>query len=156
MLITITIIATIAMIVAPTLTDDTKLRLMAGSGVLISDIELAQVMTISHPDDPVVVRFDPGNDQYWLAYADTPDTPMARADTGAPYLVEMGKDRMQTAGSADLTVVDLTADTLEFNAQGGLEDFSSAPQITLALDGEWVRLDVAPTTGSITETFGKD
>jgi Tfp pilus assembly protein FimT len=154
MLITITIIATIAMIVAPSLTDDTRLRLMSASGVLISDIELAQVMTISHPDEPIVVRFDPTKDEYWLAYADTPATPMLRADNGEPYRLKLGEGRMLTAGTATLTVSDMTANTLEFNAQGGLEDFSATPQITISLDGEWVRLDVAPTTGSVTETFG--
>jgi Tfp pilus assembly protein FimT len=156
MLITITIIATVAMIVAPTFTDDTRLRLMSGSGVIISDIELAQVLTISHPDDPVVVRFNPTDDEYWLAYADSPDTPMPRPDNGDPYLVTLGTGRMQTTGAATLSVANMSANTLEFNAQGGLEYFATTPQVTISLDGEWVRLDIAPTTGSVTETFGED
>ena len=54
MLITVTILAVVASLAAPMFSDDDRLRLMAAGGVLSSDIELAQVMTISYPDQPVV------------------------------------------------------------------------------------------------------
>jgi len=153
-LITITIIAVIAVMVAPSFSDDTRLRLMAASAVLSSDIELAQVMTISQPDEPVVVVFDPDQDRYWLAYASAPDVPITRSDTGTPYRVVMGQGRAAAAIGVTFSTTDITGDILKFNAQGGIEDFTTQPTITLSLSGRWIDVTIAPSTGSITETSG--
>ena len=99
MLMTITIVAVLAAVVLPQLTDDGRLRLSAASSVLISDIELAQMMTITHPDRPVLVWFDT-QDTYWLAYADTPKEPILRPGTTAPYVVQLGKGRMFSAAGS--------------------------------------------------------
>src|SRR5688572_2454757 len=96
-LVALTLVAALAAIVAPMFSDDSRLRVMAASSIISSDIELAQVMTISHPDNPVVVCFDPGNASYWLAYAADPDTPLSREDTGEPYQVTLGLDRARSA-----------------------------------------------------------
>ena len=153
-LITITIIAVIAVMVAPSFSDDTRLRLMAASAILTSDVELAQIMTISQPEDPVVVVFDPDQDRYWLAFASAPDVPMTRSDTGDPYLVVMGQGRAGAAVGVTLSTTDIPGDILEFNAQGGVEDFTTQPTITLALSGRWIDVAIAPSTGTFTETSG--
>ena len=82
-------IMTIAvMMVLPAFRDTERLRLIAAVDLMTSDIELAQVMSITAPSERVVVRFD-GDDTYWLALASSPGTPMPRPDTGNPYLVEV-------------------------------------------------------------------
>ncbi len=65
LLMTMTIIAVLAAVVLPKFTDSGRLRVSAASSVLTSDIQLAQVMTISHPDRPVVVYFETKR-QNWL------------------------------------------------------------------------------------------
>ena len=155
MLVTITIIAVVAAIVAPVFSDDDRLHAMAAASVLSSDIELAQVMTISYPQDPVVVRFDAPNRTYWLAYAATPETPLSREDTAEPYLVTFGEGRASTAFGAQIALDGVASDTLKFNAQGGLVDFTASPLIELTRGESAITLAIAPTTGTITEMNGK-
>ncbi len=155
MLITITILALVIVMAAPSFTDDSRLRLMAASSIMTSDIELAQVMTIAAPEDPVIVQFVPDTSTYWLAYADTPTTPLTRVDTGEDYLVTLGVGRASSAEGVTFTISDFPDDDqLEFNAQGGLTDFTLTPQITLNHDDESIILTVAPTTGTVTESEG--
>jgi prepilin-type N-terminal cleavage/methylation domain-containing protein len=151
MLVTITVIAVVAVSAAPLFGDDNRLRVMAASSVLSSDIELAQVMTISFPDQPVVVKFDPDAKTYWLAYASDPDTPLPRADTGEPYRVVLGEGRAITAQNVAMALVQVTNDTLAFSSEGGLTDFTSQPSIQLRNGNRAITLSIAPTTGTISE-----
>ena len=151
LMMTITIIIVAGALVLPKLSDNTQLRLMAAASILTSDIELAQVMTISHPADAVVVRFDPDNDQYWLAYADVPDTPIPRSDNGRPYLIVFGQDRARSAVGVSLSLTEVSNDTLAFDAQGGVADISAEPVIRLSLGARFIDLQIASTTGPITQ-----
>ena len=152
MLITLTVMATIAAVVAPMLSDDSRLRVMAASSIICSDIELAQVMTIAHPDQPVVVRFDPDNGCYWLAYAATPDTPLLRADNGESYEVEFGKGRARSAAGVTMTLEQAPNNTIGFAAHGGLTDFTTTPLVKVSKSTRGIQLAIAPNTGSITES----
>lgn len=154
LLVTLTLIAIVAGLVIPMIGDNDRLRLMAAASVMTSDIELAQVMTIADPDQPVIVRFDPDNNRYWLALADTPDTPIPREDTGADYLVVLGQGRAGSATGVTFTVSGMTADTLVFGAQGGLTDFTATPAITLASGDDTIELSITASTGTIVQTDG--
>ena len=68
-LVTLTIIAVVAAMVLPAFNNSERGRLIAATRILRADLELAAVMTITDPANPVVVRFDPIAGQYWLAYA---------------------------------------------------------------------------------------
>ena len=151
LMMTITIIIVVGVLVMPKLSDDTQLRLVAAASILTSDIELAQVMTISHPADAVVVQFDPDNDQYWLAYADVPDSPIPRPDNGRPYLIVFGQDRARSAAGVSLSLTEVTDNTLAFDAQGGVADISAQPVIRLSLGSRFIDLQIAATTGTITQ-----
>lgn len=157
LLMTMTIIAVLAALVLPKFTNDNRLRLHAASSVLTSDIELAQVMTISHPNQPVIVKFDPKNRIYWLAYADDPETPMPRNDTSDPYLITLGQGRAANATDLHMHLNDIQDKTLRFNALGGLVDFSSQPEIYFHVTGKkgdvkpGITLVISPMTGTVTE-----
>jgi len=151
-LVTVVIIAIIATAVAPAFTNDNHLRLVAAVNVLSSDLELAQVMTISYPDSPVVVRFNPDKQMYWLAYASDPDNPITRAGTGEAYLTVMGQGRAASAQGVTLKLDDVANDTIEFNAQGGLVDFTGKPMIQLNRGDASITLSISPTTGTTTES----
>jgi prepilin-type N-terminal cleavage/methylation domain-containing protein len=153
-LITVAIIALVGALIVPALRDDARLRLLAASSILTSDIELAQVMTISQPATPVVITFDPDRNRYWLALDSDPATPIPRADTGAPYLVVFGQGRAASAAGVTFTTAGITGDVLTFNAQGGVEDITGAPCITLTAGAHSTSLDIAVSTGTITQTDG--
>jgi prepilin-type N-terminal cleavage/methylation domain-containing protein len=146
------IVATVASMVLPTMSDDRRLRLIAASSLISSDIELAQVMTISHPDEPIVVRFDPSASTYWLALEATPDTPISRDDNGQPYTVTFGSGRAGGAAGVTFTIDEMDDNTLGFNAQGGVADFMSEPKVLLDADGLQVQLAISAMTATITET----
>lgn len=157
LMVTLTIIAVLTMVVLPSFRDNDRMRLMAGSQLLIADIETAQVMTIAVPDDPVVVRLDPDNNRYWLAYADDPETPITHASSGDPYLVTFGEGRASTASGVVLAVKDCPQNTIIFDSNGGLVDFTIAPTLTVSLGDDSIEIMVAPTTGTIFEReFGDD
>jgi prepilin-type N-terminal cleavage/methylation domain-containing protein len=151
LLITISIIAIAAALVVPQMADDQAMRLEAAARVLVSDIELAQVLTIAQPDRPVVVRFDGDTQTYWLAYASDPDTPLPRGDTGDPYEVTLGLGRASAATDVTMAVFDMEDDTLTFNEQGGVEDMNTRPVIRLVSPARAIELHVTPTTGTIKE-----
>lgn len=156
MLLTITILATLAAVAIPMVAGTDVVRVRAATDLLISDIELAQILNISYPNDPVVVRFDVEANEYWLAYASSPGTPLNREDTGEPYLVQMGIGRASAAEGVVLNVLSMTNNEIAFNPQGGLTDFSATPVIQLTLAGEAIAITIAPTTGTIFETAVED
>ncbi len=150
MLVSVTILAMTATLVIPMVTSDTGARLRAATVVVRSDIELAQVMTCADPGDPVVVVFKADGKTYSLCYASDTSTPITR-DSGGPYTECMGIGRLASCTNVVMTLTDMPAKTLTFNAHGGLEDFTLNPIVTLTLDGETVQLLIAPTTGTISE-----
>lgn len=154
MLITASILAIAVAAVTPMLTDDNELRLQAAVSVLSSDIELAQVMTLSYPDQPVVVRFDEDRQMYWLAYASDPEWPLQRETTMEPYVVVIGQGRASTAADVRFAIADMAGDGMQFTAAGGLADFTSTPKVELSRRGAAVTMTISPQTGTITEHLG--
>ncbi len=152
LVVVLVIVASVAAMVLPHINDDRVLRLVAASTVVESDLDFVQVMNIAYPETPAVMRFDTANNTYWVAYADDPDLPIIRPDTGEPYVVTMGVGRAEGAAGVDLFIFGATSDTIAYNAQGGLIEINDAPRITLTLGGLSVDIDVAAMTGSITET----
>jgi len=153
-LVTLTVIAALSVVIIPAFQDDAQLRVMAAAAVLASDIEFAQVQSISQPNDRIIVQFDTANSRYWLAYADDPNSPLLRPDTGEPYLVEFGVDRGRAADDVSIWLVDVEDDRLSFDANGGMQDFTALPQIILGRNSQYRTLSVAASTGTITETEG--
>lgn len=151
MLVALTLMAALAAVVAPMFSDDSRLRVMAAASILASDIELAQVMTIAHPEQPVCVRFNPDKATYWLAYASAPDTPIVREDNGEIYEVMLGAGRARSAAGVSIAVANMTSNTITFAPHGGLNDFTSSPQITLTDGLRGIQLTVSANTGSVDE-----
>ncbi len=154
LMVTLTIIAVMATVLLPRMDDGGRLRLMAGSRLLASDIEMAQIMTISNPGEPIVVRFDPALGTYWLAAASDPDTPILRPGATQLYKVVFGQGRGRTAKDVTLALTDVTGATLTFNELGGMLDPTAEPQIKLMHGSRWITLTVSTMTGAISETAG--
>jgi prepilin-type N-terminal cleavage/methylation domain-containing protein len=156
LMVTLTVIVIVAALVVPRLQDDTRLRLIGASRMVASDIELAQLMTIANPQDATVVRFQNGTGEYWLASASAPDDPIDRAGVPDGYRVIFGQGDASHAAGVTMVAANIANNTLTFNAQGGIEDLTSEPAVTLMLDSRWIKLYIAPTTGVITESSDAD
>jgi len=152
LLVALTVVAVIGAVAMPSFQSDERLRLVAASSILMSDLEYAQVLNIAHPDSPVVVRFSGDGDSYWLAYTSDPDVPIARQDNGDPYLVEFGVGRARTASGVVLSFTEIDDLTLEYDGQGALEDFTSMPVITLSFGSISVALEIEAQTGTVSAT----
>lgn len=149
LLMALTVLAVAAAMVLPAFQDDHRLRVVAAATLLTSDLEYAQLINVTHPDTPVIVRFDSETSRYWLAYEWTPETPITRDPSGEPYLVELGVGRARSSWGVTLT----TARTeLAFDAQGGLAMLQTAPEIVLEQGGSRIVLRISPTTGAITQS----
>ncbi len=153
LMVTLAIIAIMAAVLFPRIEDTGLLRLTAAARLIASDIEMAQVMTISNPSEPIIVKFEPGG-TYWLAPAADPDTPIVRSGAIQPYRIVFGEGRGRTAANVTLVLTDLQNNTLSFNEQGGLVELNLQPEIKLVLGSEWVKLTLSTMTGTITETAG--
>jgi Tfp pilus assembly protein FimT len=156
--VTMAVMLVVAALVLPgsAVGSDAQTRLLAAGTIIASDLEFAQVHNITFPDDPVVVRFDVSENRYWVAFADSTETPMPRPDNGDPYDVRLGVGRAVAAAGASLSVEGLPSDTLQFNAQGGINGLIDSPVITLELDDRWYSLTISPVTGSMVDDRGSD
>ena len=153
LMVTLAIVAIMAAVLFPRIEDEGLLRLTAAARLIASDIEMAQVMTISNPSEPIIVKFEPGG-TYWLAPAADPDTPILRSGAIQPYRVVFGEGRGRSATNVTLVLTDLQSNTLSFNEQGGLVELNLQPEIKLVHGSEWVKLTLSTMTGTITETAG--
>lgn len=154
MLVTVAILALVAATVAPMFSDERGLRVVAAARILSSDLELAQVLTISQPNKPVVVRFDAPANTYWLAYAFDTETPIPRPDNGEPYLVQLGSGRASSALGVSMALEGITNDMIEFESSGALVDFATTPMIEFSSGAHAVTISISPMTGSILEQQG--
>lgn len=159
MLIAVAVLATIAALLVPTSSHvNDRARLNAASWILASDLEVAQILSITSPGDPVVVRFDPPNARYWLAYSSDPDEPLIRADTAEPYIVTLGEGRAATAVNVLMQTRNMSNNTVRFDPHGGLSNFNSTPAIIFRMrDNEFpqMQLTISPMTGTVSETYRK-
>ncbi len=154
LLVTVTIVAVVAAMVLPAFNNSEQGRLIAATQILRADLELAAVMTISDPANPVVVRFNPAAGQYWLAYAATPDNPIPRSKPGEFQSVTFGVGRAASAAGVAIALEGVAGETIEFLPEGGITDSGAPPTITLSHGGRWAKITIAPTTGTISEAAG--
>jgi type II secretory pathway pseudopilin PulG len=156
LLVTLTVLVVLAGLILPRIQDDTRLRLIGASRQLASDIELAQLMTLANPAEPTVVRFRAGTGEYWLAPASAPDDPIDRDGEPGAYRVVFGQGEADYAKGVTIATVDITNDTLAFNAQGGIADLTTEPAVIVMYATQWIKLSIAPTTGTISESSDAD
>ena len=154
LMVTLTIIAVMAAVLIPRMDDGGRLNLMAGARLLASDIEMAQIMTIANPADPIVVKFEPTLGIYWLAPASDPDNPILRPGATQLYKVVFGQGRGRTAKDVTFALSDVTGEVLSFNEQGGILDPTLEPEIKLMRGSRWITLTISTMTGTISETAG--
>jgi len=134
----------------PLMGDSKELRLQAAARLLAGDLEFTQNESITHGDDPRLIKFDTDNNQYWIAAASDVDTPITDPVRKEPLLVSFGTGR--ASGSSGVTIQSISLggdDELRFNAYGA-PDQAAAATVTLACGPATMTVQVAPGTGEVT------
>jgi prepilin-type N-terminal cleavage/methylation domain-containing protein len=148
-MIVVLLLGIVGALAIPMLRDSRDLRLRSAARMLAADIEFAQQESISHADDPRVVRFDAGNARYWIAPVSDPTTPITDPIRDEPFQVVFGTGR--AAGLFDVTMseIEVGGDTdLRFNSLG-VPDQSTDATITLACGTMTLTVGVAASTGEV-------
>ena len=131
MLITAAIIAIAAAMALPLLAVSDFHYVDAGASLMVSDFDFAQTTAISQPSEKALVRFDPLASRWWVAPESAPDTPYTAEYTNEPYDTTMGVGRAEVALDVTFTLVNVTNNTITYDAFGAL-DQDLSPQIVLA------------------------
>ena len=146
LLLTLSILAVIATLAIPLFGDRNAMNVNSTKQLLISDIELAQMMAISHPDDQIGLVIQ---DWGWhIASLDDPSTPLPDSITGEPLTLQFG---VGPAGSIDQVqlITNATNNTIEFDQNGGLVDISQHIEVEIISQDNQTLVLINPTTGSI-------
>ncbi len=150
LLIVLTILAIAAMLIAPAFGQTGTTQLRQAARLLEADLAYAQVESISHPDDPRVIVFDPSANSYHLASVSSPSQPITNPATNAHYNVQFGQGRATQL--TDVTIESLSVggdQQLAFGQYGELDQDTPAT-IRIECKGQHVTLTIDPTTGEVT------
>lgn len=118
MMIVVMLMAVVAVAVLPNATADGTIRLVAAVNMLVADVEYAQSLSLTDPNDPVLFRIDEEAEMYWLARTSDPETPIDKP-SGEPYTVTYGTTGDPTFPGIEVDLVDEGND-VAFDAFGRL------------------------------------
>jgi len=150
LLIVIVLLGIVGGLALPMLGDSKQLQLREAARLLAADIEFTQNESIAHGDDPRMIKFDTANNQYWIAPASAPDTPITDIVLQEPYLVSLGSGRAAGVGLVTIQSIDLSGDDeLRFDAYGS-PDQTGPATITLSAGTSTLTIQVAPGSGEVT------
>jgi prepilin-type N-terminal cleavage/methylation domain-containing protein len=148
LMLSLAILATLGALAAPMFGSNDALQLDVARRLLVSDLEYAQILAISTPDDSISLVVDDGGKGWHIATTSSPSIPLEDSITSEPLITLFGQGAAMS--SPDIVIQSNMAENMiSFNQNGGLVDFSQTAEITL-LSGESTSLiQVSPTTGSI-------
>ncbi|HVP11668.1 MAG TPA: prepilin-type N-terminal cleavage/methylation domain-containing protein [Phycisphaerae bacterium] len=119
-----------------------------------ADVEYARSLAIARPDDPIVIKVYATGNEYWLARAATPDTPITHPTTHQPYVVSFGPTGNAGLKSVQLIAYDLGGDSiLGFNSLG-TTDQTTAAVLQVSSAGQKYEVTVQPVGAKTTVTKG--
>ena len=148
LLTTLAIMALLAALAVPLLGDNDALGLGVARRLLISDLEHAQILAITHPNSKIGLVLKQSGQGWYIASLDDPATPLSDSVSGEPLATELGSG---PASSAERVYVETNAisNTITFNQHGGLSDFTQSVEFTLVSGEKTAMISVSPSTGSI-------
>ena len=146
LLLVVSIFSLLAVLVLPMMGDKDKLGIDIARQLLVSDIELTQIMAISNPDDEVGLYIQ--NQGWHIASSDAPETPLVDERTGQAWQLTLGTGPAFTAIDIEIETNALN-NYIIFNQNGGLIDLSQITEITMAKNNQSTLLRINPYTGMI-------
>lgn len=118
---------------------------------LATDAAYARTYSTSNPDDPMVIKVDPDNNQYWLAKKSAPSTCVTHPITKKPFL------RCFQPGSSvlkDMRIIGAdvgTNNVMEFDSKGEIK-LDRAAVVRLRCKGEEYEVSVQPAAADVKVT----
>ena len=157
-MVTLICLAVAAVIVLPTVSDNSGERLRGAAQILVADLEYAQSESMSHGDDPRRLVIDADKLGYYITKKSAPlapppppapKTPVNNPVGGMPYVTRFGSDRAAMLGGVSIGAYDLGGDDrLGFGALGQL-DQSAPATIELLCGVRKIVVTIDPTTGDV-------
>ena len=148
LMLSIAILAIVSVLATPMFGSNDALQLNVAKRLLVSDIEYAQILAITNPNEQIVLLFEENGKSWYIATVEEITTPLLDSVTGDPLLTSMGFG--SAASSPDTTISCNTSDNaLIFNSNGGLYDFSQNAEVRLVCGESSVQVVVSATTGTI-------
>ena len=146
LLLALALMAILASLAIPMIGDEDAMNLNSAKQLLVSDIELAQVMAISHPEDSIGVVIQ--QEGWHIASLDDPATPLLDTFTGEPLITSFG---IGSAASIEGVLITTNAieNTIAFDQYGGLTDITQETQVEFSSLEYQALVVINPTTGSI-------
>lgn len=144
LLLAISILVLSCSLVIPMIGNAAKSSLNDARRLLVSDIELAQSMAITRPEDGIVLVIQENG--WHIALEDTPNEPMKNELNGEPIQTICGVGSAISTQNVKLAT-NLDEQTIPFNQHGGIDMFSGLAEVTLSLDAQTELVTIHPTTG---------
>ena len=117
-----------------------------------SDVAYARNLTISQPDDPIVIKADITANKYWLAKASAQDTPITNPQTGQPYVAQFGATGKSRYNAVSIAGFDFGGDAiLKFDGTGAT-DQQTAAVIQFASGSAQFQVNVSTATAQTSVT----
>jgi prepilin-type N-terminal cleavage/methylation domain-containing protein len=149
LMIVLVILAIVAAVVLP-MTGTTAATQLIGAGrLLVADIQYAQHESITHPDDPCLLKVDQPGNRYWIAKVSAADTPIADPASKGQFLVAFGSGRASALAGVTMRSYSLGGDT-ELRFDGfGQPDQTTTATIVLTCGGATLTVSVDPISGEV-------
>ena len=138
-------------IAVPSLQPNDRARLVSAAGLIASDLEYAQSLSIAMPDDLALVKFDvdnPAGATYWIATVSDPDTPILKPYSDDPYTITFGDGAASEMENVAITLVG-AAEQIVFDSVGRLKPVTDG-RVRLTNDGGSLDVAVSAATGFVT------
>jgi prepilin-type N-terminal cleavage/methylation domain-containing protein len=149
-IVTVVCLAIAAVIVFPTVSDNSGERLRGAAQILAADLEYAQSESMSRSDDPRMLVIDADSGGYVIATRSAPTTPITNKVGNIPYVTRFGSGRAIGTANVKVGTYSLGGDNrLGFGALGQLDQATTAT-IELLCGSRKISISLDPTTGEIT------
>lgn len=151
LLIAILILAVAIGIAVPALQPNDRARLVSAAGLVASDLEYAQSLSIAQPDERALIKFDPDNPDgatYWIARESDPDTPILKPYSDVPYTVTFGAGAASEMANVSIALIGAD-DQIMFDSVGRLNPVTNV-RVRLTNDGGSLDVAVSAATGFVT------
>jgi prepilin-type N-terminal cleavage/methylation domain-containing protein len=146
LILSLAILTMLAALAVPLLGSNDSLQVHVTRQLLVSDIEYAQIIAISHPEDEIALVFDV--DGWHIANTAEISTPLLDRITNEPLELRFGEGPAASAKNVEITTTSENQ-MLVFDQNGALRDFSQEYQITIQSGVTTSVVQISPTTGSI-------
>jgi prepilin-type N-terminal cleavage/methylation domain-containing protein len=142
------ILSILAALAVPMFGDDNKLQTEVTRRLLTSDLEYAQILAISYPEEEIALVVTAENNGWYIANTDSPDVPLIDDVTQEPLSLLLGEG---SAACAETVTLSTNTDNqmVVFDQNGGLKDFTQPVDITINCKETSVVIQINPMTGTI-------